>query len=79
MIVTAALADHCLTKQVRVVEGRTLTTDGPYAEAKEMLAGIFLVECDSPERAVEIAARIPEAQFGVVEVRPTMDPRAFQD
>ncbi len=79
MIVTAALADHSLTTQVRVSEGRTMSVDGPYAEAKEMLAGIYLVDCDTHERAVEIASRIPEAEFGVVEVRPTMDLSAFQE
>jgi hypothetical protein len=47
-----------------------MTTDGPFAEVKEQLAGFYLVECDSIERATEIAARIPEAEAGVVEVRP---------
>ena len=49
-----------------------MTTDGPYAEAKELLAGFFLLDCDGPERAVEIAAQIPEAAFGLVEVRPIL-------
>ena len=48
-------------------------TDGPFAEAKEDLAGFFLVDCASMERAVEIAGRIPEAADGAVEVRPVRD------
>ena len=72
LIVTEALADASLTKRVTVRDGQTLTSDGPFAEAKELLAGFFLLECDSPERAVEIAARIPEAELGLVEVRPVL-------
>lgn len=45
-------------------------TDGPFAEAKELMAGFYLVECDGIDRALEIAARIPEAAMGLVEVRP---------
>jgi hypothetical protein len=78
MIVTTALADPSLTKRVHVIEGRTQTTDGPFAEAKELLAGFYLVECESLERAVEHAARIPEAAYGLVEVRPTMDLSGFE-
>ena len=73
LILTEALADASETKRVSVREGRTVATDGPFAEAKELLAGFFLVECDSVDRAVEIAGRLPEAQFGLIEVRPVMD------
>jgi hypothetical protein len=72
LIVTEALADASLTKRVTVRDGQTLTSDGPFAEAKELLAGFFLLECDSHERAVEIAARVPEAELGLVEVRPIL-------
>ncbi|MEV0801908.1 YciI family protein [Kribbella sp. NPDC050281] len=58
------------TKVVRVRKGVRATTDGPYSEAKEQLAGVFLVDVDTPERAEEIAATIPEAEFYAVEVRP---------
>jgi hypothetical protein len=54
-----------------------VTSDGPFAEAKEFLAGFYLVECGSVERAVEIAARIPDAEFGTVEVRPVLDLEAM--
>jgi hypothetical protein len=73
LIVSEALADTSLSKRVSVDAGRTMTTDGPFAEVKEHLAGFFLVECASVDRAVEIAARIPEAELGLVEVRPVMD------
>jgi hypothetical protein len=70
MIVSESLADPSLARQVTVRNGQAMTTDGPFAEVKEQLAGFYLVECDSIERATEIAARIPEAEAGVVEVRP---------
>lgn len=73
LIVSEALADPSTAKRVTVGEGRTMTSDGPFAEVKEHLAGFFLLECESFERAVELAARVPEAEFGLVEVRPVMD------
>jgi hypothetical protein len=72
LIVSEALADPSLAKRVTNREGQTIVTDGPYAEVKEYLAGFFLLECDSMERALAQAARIPEAAFGLVEVRPIM-------
>jgi hypothetical protein len=73
LIVTEALADASLTRRVSVRDGQTVTSDGPFAEAKELLAGFFLLACDSIDRAVEVAARMPEAEFGLVEVRPIME------
>jgi hypothetical protein len=78
LIVTEALADPSLTRRVTVREGQTMTSDGPFAEAKELLAGFFLVECESAERAVAIAARVPEAELGLVEMRPVMDLSGFE-
>lgn len=57
-------------KVVRVREGVRAVTDGPYSEAKEQLAGFFLLDVATPDRAEEIAASIPEAQFYAVELRP---------
>jgi hypothetical protein len=76
LVATQALADPATTKRVRVEGDRTLTTDGPFAEAKEHLAGIYILDVGSEERALEIAGRIPEARFGLVEVRPvrSLDP-----
>jgi len=73
MIVSEALADPSLGKRVSVREGKAMTSDGPFAEVKEHLAGFFLIECESIERAVSRAARIPEAAYGLVEVRPVLD------
>jgi hypothetical protein len=72
LIVSEALADASLTRRVSVRDGQTLTSDGPFAEAKELLAGFFLLEVESEQRAVEIAARVPEAELGLVEVRPVL-------
>jgi hypothetical protein len=55
-----------------------MTTDGPFAESKEFLAGFFLVDCASLDRAIEHASRIPEAASGLVEVRPVMSLGDFE-
>ena len=55
---------------VRVRDGEVLSTDGPFAETKEQLAGYFMVDCKDLDEAIEVAARIPGAKFGSVEVRP---------
>ena len=57
---------------VRVRDGKTLTTDGPFAETREQLGGYYLVEAKDLDAAIEIAARIPGAKNGSVEVRPIM-------
>ncbi len=57
---------------VRVRDGKTLTTDGPFAETREQLAGYYLVEAKDLDTALAIAARIPEATRGSIEVRPVM-------
>jgi hypothetical protein len=72
LIVTEALADQQSAKRVTVRDGRTMTSDGPFAEVKEQLAGFYLVECDSIDRVVAIAARIPEAPVAEIEVRPIL-------
>jgi hypothetical protein len=74
---SGALADPMLTKTVRAVDGAPAITDGPFAEAKEHLAGFFVVECESHERALKIAARFPDIRYGPVEVRPIMDLSSF--
>jgi len=57
---------------VRVRNGKPLTTDGPFAETKEQLGGYYLVEAPDRKAAAAIAAKIPGARFGSVEVRPIM-------
>jgi hypothetical protein len=58
---------------VRVRNGEVLATDGPFAETKEQLAGYFLVDCKDLDEAIEVAALIPGARDGSVEVRPIWD------
>jgi len=55
---------------VRVRDGERLVTDGPYAEVKEALGGFFILECDSIDEACTLAAEIPAAEHGAIEVRP---------
>lgn len=59
-------------RSVRVRNGNALTTDGPFAETREQLGGYYLVEANSIDEAAKIAAKIPGARFGTVEVRPIM-------
>jgi hypothetical protein len=56
-----------------------MASDGPFAEVKEQLAGFFLIDVESSERAIEIAGRIPEAGLGLVEVRPIMHYAGLDD
>jgi hypothetical protein len=78
LVVAEGLADQSSAVRVRVRDGETMTTDGPFAEVKEQLAGFYLVECDSMERAIEYAARVPDAVFTDVEVRPVLDLRGME-
>jgi len=58
---------------IRVQDGRTLTTDGPFVETKESLGGYYLLEVDDLDAAIELAARVPAARMGgAVEVRPVV-------
>jgi len=58
---------------VRIRDGQTLTTDGPFAETKEQLGGYYLVEAADLDEAVRWAAKIPSAKVGSIEVRPVME------
>ncbi len=57
---------------VRVRDGETLVTDGPFAETKEQLGGFYLVEAADADEAIALAARIPGAKYGTIEVRPVV-------
>jgi hypothetical protein len=59
-----------MATMVRVRDGKTLTTDGPFAETHEQLAGYYIVDAKDIDAALAIAARIPGAQIGSIEVRP---------
>jgi hypothetical protein len=58
---------------VRIRQGETLLTDGPFAETKEQLTGFFVFECENLDQALAMAARIPGARHGAVEVRPLLE------
>lgn len=58
---------------VRVRNGKTLVTDGPFAETKEQLGGYYLLDCKDLDEAIEMATKIPEATHGSIEVRPIME------
>jgi hypothetical protein len=64
------LQDSSMATTVRVRDGKTLTTDGPFAETREQLGGYYLIEAKDLDAALAIAARVPGAKVGSVEVRP---------
>ena len=69
----APLHPSAETACVRVRDGKSLITDGPFAETREQIGGYFLVEAKDVNEAIEIAARIPGARIGTVEVRPVTE------
>ena len=75
---SAPLEPSTATTTVRVRNGETLITDGPFTETKEQLGGFYEIEVDSLDEALEIAARCPGAKHGAVEVRPLMPVPARQ-
>jgi hypothetical protein len=68
----APLEQSATATTVRVRNGKTTVTDGPFAETKEQLGGYYLVEAKDLDEAISIAARIPGAKYGSIEVRPVM-------
>ena len=68
-----ALQGTATATTVRVRDGETLTTDGPFAETKDQLGGFYLVDCKDLDEAIELAARIPDVRRGSIEVRPVME------
>lgn len=70
MLAGEALEPTSTATTVRVVDGRTLATDGPFAETKEALGGFYLVEAADLDEAIRFAAMIPGARHGSVEIRP---------
>ncbi|HEY7937870.1 MAG TPA: YciI family protein [Candidatus Limnocylindrales bacterium] len=58
---------------VQVRDGRTITTDGPYAETKEALGGFYLIDAKDLDEAIDAAARIPGARHGFIEIRPILE------
>ena len=77
LVVSEALADPSLARTVPASEPDAVVSDGPYAEAKEYLAGFYLVECESLDRAAGYAARLPHGPQYRIEVRPVMNLKAL--
>jgi len=75
VIASEALQPVHTATTVRVRNGRLSTTDGPFAETKEPLGGFYLIEARDLNEAIQVAARIPAARWGSVEVRPIWEPR----
>src|SRR5256714_11696419 len=71
-----ALEPTTTATTVRVEDGRTVTTDGPYAETKEALGGFYLVDAPDLDEAIELAARIPAAKPRAIEVPPILEQAA---
>ena len=72
MVGAYGVADQVQAKQVTVADGALAVTDGPYIEAKEYIGSFYVVDVDSEERALEIAAEMPSAKFTQIEVRPIL-------
>ena len=68
-----ALQPTATATTVRVRNGETLSTDGPFAETKEQLGGFYVVEAKDLDEAIEIAVKIPDVRGGSIEVRPIME------
>ena len=69
----APLEPKSATISVKVRDGKRLVTDGPFAETREQIGGYFLIDARDPDEAVDIAAMIPGARIGTVEVRPVRE------
>jgi hypothetical protein len=64
------LSGSAEAKVVRVVDGQTIVTDGPFAETKEQLGGVFVTELPDLDEAIRLAALVPAADYGTLEIRP---------
>lgn len=77
LIDCAPLHPVAASTTVRVRDGETLLTDGPFAEAKEQIGGYVVLDCEDLDEALAIAARHPAATYGSIEVRPILSPEDF--
>ncbi len=81
LVETRGLTEPAQARRIRIQQGTPVVTDGPYAESEEVLAGYWIVECDSVDRAIEIATRLTEApgpqvrERGYVDLRPIAESR----
>jgi hypothetical protein len=58
---------------VRIRDGQTMITDGPFAETKEQLAGFYVLECRDLDEAIALAGKMPDAKYGAIEIRPVFE------
>jgi len=72
-LATAPLQPVAMTTNVQMRDGKRLVTDGPFMETREQLGGFFLIDAKDLDQAIGIAARIPGARVGTVEIRPVME------
>jgi hypothetical protein len=72
MVAGDALQPISTATSIRVRDGETLTTDGPFAETKEVLGGYYLIDVESLDEALEWGAKVPGAAYGTIEVRPVV-------
>ena len=70
--IAARLQPTTTATTVRVREGKTLTTDGPFAETREQLGGYYILDCKDLDEAIQWASKIPSARWGSIEVRPEL-------
>ena len=73
LVVSEGLADPALARWVSARDGEPVVSDGPFAEVKEHLAGFYLIDCADLDEAIGWAAKVPDAAFTEVEVRPILD------
>jgi hypothetical protein len=73
LVASDPLGEPDTATTVRVRDGKTLNTDGPFAEAREWLGGYFMLDCRDRDEALELAARCPTARTGAVELRPVLE------
>lgn len=78
-LATAPLHPVATATSVRVRDGKSLVTDGPFAETREQLGGFFLVNAQDLDEAIAIAAQIPGAKVGTVEIRPVLEVAGVPD
>jgi hypothetical protein len=69
----AALQSTGSATTIRIRDGKTVITDGPFAETKEQLAGLYLLNCKDLDEAIAMAARVPDAGIGSIEIRPVIE------
>jgi hypothetical protein len=72
-VAAAPLHPIATATSVRIREGKSLVTDGPFAETHEQLGGFYIIEAENLDEAIDIAARIPPARKGTIEIRPVLE------